>query len=42
MYWGADNTTSFFGYPYDQKLLWYWQVDQQLYREPSPSPRRDW
>jgi porin len=38
MYWGADNTTSFFGYPYDEKLLFYWQVDQQLYREPSPEP----
>jgi porin len=37
MYWGSENT-SFFGQPYDQRLLWYWQVDQQLYREPSPEP----
>ena len=40
IYWGVENT-SFFGEPYDQRLLFYWQVDQQLYREPStvaPSP----
>jgi porin len=35
IYWGVENT-SFFGQPYDQKLLFYWQADQQLYREPSP------
>jgi porin len=26
----------FFGQNYDEKLLFYWQADQQLYREPSP------
>jgi porin len=35
MYWGSENT-SFFGQTYDQRLLFYWQADQQLYREPSP------
>lgn len=35
MYWGLENE-SYFGTPYDQKLLFYWQADQMLYREPSP------
>ncbi len=35
MYWGVENT-SYFGENYDQKLLFYWQADQQLYREPAP------
>lgn len=35
MYWGLENT-SYFGENYDQKVLFYWQADQQLYREPSP------
>ena len=35
IYWGLENT-SYFGENYDQKLLFYWQADQQLYREPSP------
>jgi porin len=35
IYWGVENT-SYFGENYDQKLLFYWQADQQLYREPSP------
>ena len=35
IYWGVENT-SYFGENYDQRLLFYWQADQQLYREPSP------
>ncbi|MEI6338134.1 MAG: carbohydrate porin [Verrucomicrobiota bacterium] len=35
IYWGLENT-SYYGAKYDQKLLFYWQADQQLYREPSP------
>jgi carbohydrate-selective porin OprB len=35
MYWGVEND-SYFGYPYDQRLLFYWQADQMIYREPSP------
>ena len=35
IYWGVENT-SFYGENYDQKVLLYWQADQQLYREPSP------
>jgi porin len=34
IYWGVENT-SFFGETYDERVLFYWQVDQQLYREPS-------
>ncbi len=34
IYWGLENT-SYFGENYDQKLLFYWQADQMLYREPS-------
>ena len=37
IYWGLENT-SYYGENYDQKLLFYWQADQQLYREPSPEP----
>jgi len=36
IYWGVENK-SFYGTPYDEKLLWYWQADQQLFREPSHS-----
>lgn len=36
IYWGLENT-SYFGETYDQKLLFYWQADQMLYREPQPS-----
>jgi carbohydrate-selective porin OprB len=35
IYWGVENT-SFYGANYDQKVLLYWQADQQLYREPTP------
>lgn len=35
IYWGIENT-SFFNETYDQKVLLYWQADQQLYREPTP------
>ena len=34
IYWGLENT-SYNGANYDQKLLFYWQADQQLYREPA-------
>ncbi len=37
---GAWRMTPYFGYPYDQRLLFYWQADQMLYREPSPRGRR--
>ena len=35
IYWGVENT-SFYGGKYDQRTLAYFQVDQQLFREPSP------
>ena len=35
LYWGLENT-SFFGATYDQKVQFYFQADQQVYREPSP------
>ena len=35
IYWGVENT-SFFGRNTISRLLFYWQADQQLYREPSP------
>lgn len=35
IYWGVENN-SFYGEPYDQRTLVYFQVDQQLFREPSP------
>ncbi|PTX96286.1 hypothetical protein DB345_10905 [Spartobacteria bacterium LR76] len=35
IYWGVENT-GFRGTPYDQRTLVYFQVDQQLFREPSP------
>lgn len=34
-YWGVENT-SFSGQNVDQRLQFYWQADQMLYREPSP------
>lgn len=40
IYWGVQNT-SFRGATYDEKTLVYFQVDQQLFREPSaeePAP----
>ncbi len=35
IYWGVENT-SFNGEAYDQRLLFYWQADQMLFRESSP------
>jgi porin len=35
VYWGVENT-SFSGQKVDQRLQFYWQADQMLYREPSP------
>jgi len=35
IYWGVENT-SYFGENYDQRLLFYFQADQMLYREPTP------
>ncbi len=35
IYWGLENT-SYHGENYDQKLLFYWQADQMLFREPAP------
>lgn len=35
LYWGVENT-SFFGAKYDERVQFYWQADQQLFREPSP------
>lgn len=32
IYWGLENT-SFYGETYDQKLDFYWQADQMLFRE---------
>ncbi|MEO6054548.1 MAG: carbohydrate porin [Chthoniobacterales bacterium] len=37
IYWGVENK-SFYGVPYDQKELVYFQVDQQLYRPSTPRP----
>ena len=40
IYWGVENT-SFYGEKYDQRLQFYWQADQMLFREPSaeePAP----
>lgn len=36
IYWGVENT-AFLGERYDQKVLFYWQADQMLFREPSSS-----
>jgi porin len=36
VYWGVENTP-FSGQKVDQRLQFYWQADQMLYREPSPS-----
>jgi Carbohydrate-selective porin len=32
IYWGVENE-SFFGATYDQKITFYWQADQMLFRE---------
>src|SRR5690606_4140831 len=32
IYWGVENE-SFFGATYDQKVTFYWQADQMLFRE---------
>ena len=34
-YYGGENT-SFFGTDYNGRYGFYWQVDQMLFREPSP------
>ena len=34
LYWGVENN-SFFNATYDQRVMFYWQADQQLFREPS-------
>lgn len=36
IYFGVENT-SFFGETYDQRYNFYWQADQMLFRESSPS-----
>lgn len=38
IYWGVENT-GFDGVPYDGRLQFYWQADQQLFRENSIAPR---
>jgi len=37
IYWGVENT-GFTGETTDGRYQFYWQADQQLYREPSPEP----
>ena len=34
IYWGLENE-GFYGGRYDQKVTFYWQADQQLFREPG-------
>jgi porin len=36
IYWGVENS-SFSGENVDQRLQFYWQADQMLYREPLPA-----
>jgi len=36
IYWGVENTSYLNGQAYDQRVLFYWQADQMLFREPSP------
>lgn len=38
LYWGVENTSFLNKQPYDQRVLLYWQVDQQLFRESSQEP----
>ena len=35
-YYYEEENTSFFGTPYDGRYGFYWQMDQMLFREPSP------
>jgi porin len=35
LYWGVENT-SYYGAKYDERVIFYWQADQMLFREPSP------
>ncbi len=37
IYWGIESK-SFNGAPYDGRVDFYWQADQQLFRESSPAP----
>lgn len=40
LYWGVENS-SYYGTNHDQRVLFYWQADQMLFREPSgeaPAP----
>lgn len=37
IYYGQENK-SFYGETYDERYSFYFQADQMLYREPSPSP----
>jgi len=35
LYWGVENS-SYYGTNHDQRVLFYWQADQMLFREKSP------
>ena len=37
IYWGVQNT-AFDGQPYQGRIALYWQADQMLFRETSPTP----
>lgn len=34
LYWGVENS-SYYGTKHDQRVLFYWQADQMLFREPT-------
>jgi porin len=36
LYWGVENT-SYYGATYDERVIFYWQADQMLFREPTPA-----